>query len=284
IDRRGLSDGLAHVVTTALRGGAEPVAVSTGAGTGWLVEVDQLRHELDIARKMQEAILPRAFPRHPRVDLRASMTPALEVAGDFYDYFWLDDTRLGLVMADVSDKGIGAALFMAVSRTMLRAIALAAASPAAALSTVSGLLVEDNTTNMFVTVFYGVLDVETGTLVYANGGHNPPLVVAVSGAVGPLPKVRGAALGMFPDQRFQEGQTALPPDATLFLYTDGVTEAVTEDKIQFGMERLSGALAAHAADAPSAMLEAVLQAVDDFAAGTPKPDDITCLAVRWRRP
>lgn len=251
----------------------------TFASHGQLVAI---RQELDIARKMQEAILPRTFPRHPRVDLRASMTPALEVAGDFYDYFWLDDTRLALVVADVSDKGIGAALFMAVSRTLLRASAPAAASPAAALRAVSDLLVEDNTTNMFVTVFYAVLDVDTGTLVYANGGHNPPLVVSPGGAVDLLPKVRGAALGMFPDQRFDDGRIALSPDATLFLYTDGLTEAMKEDKTQFGTDRLSAALAAHATEPPSLLLEAVLAAVDDFAAGTPKPDDITSLAVRWR--
>jgi len=133
----------------------------TFASHGLLVAI---RQELDIARKMQAAILPPAYPRHPRVDLRASMTPALEVAGGFYDYVWLDGTRLGLVVADVSDQGIGAALFMAVSRTLLRATAPAAASPAAALTRVSDLLVEDNTTNMFVTVFYGGLDVERGTL------------------------------------------------------------------------------------------------------------------------
>lgn len=187
-------------------------------------------------------------------------------------------------MADVSDKGIGAALFMAVSRTMLRAVAPGAASPAAALSAVSELLVEDNTTNMFVTVFYGVLDVESGTLVYANGGHNPPLVVSPAGSVEPLPKVRGAALGMFPDQRFGDTSITLPPGGTLFLYTDGVTEALSPDKTLFGDGRLSTALAAHGADAPSLILEAVLQAVDDFAAGTPKPDDVTCLAVRWTQP
>ena len=241
-----------------------------------------IRQELDIARKMQEAILPQAFTRHPRVDLRASMTPALEVAGDFYDYFWLDARRLGVVVADVSDKGIGAALFMAVSRTLLRASAPAAASPAPALATVSGLLVEDNPTNMFVTVFYAVLDVETGALVYANGGHNPPLVVSRAGTVEPLPKVRGAALGMFPGQHFGEGRTVLPPGATLFLYTDGLNEAVRADQTQFGIDRLCSTLAGHAEDPPSLMLEAVLAAVDAFAAGTPKPDDITCLALRWR--
>ena len=110
---------------------------------------------------------------------------------------------------------------MAVSRTLLRATAPAAASPAAALTRVSDLLVEDNTTNMFVTVFYGGLDVERGTLDYASGGHNPPLLVSPSGRVEPLPRVRGAALGMLPDQRFEDGRTTLGPEATLFLYTDG---------------------------------------------------------------
>lgn len=185
-------------------------------------------------------------------------------------------------MADVSDKGIGAALFMAVSRTLLRAVAPGAASPAAALSAVSEILVEDNPANMFVTVLYGVLDVETGALVYANGGHNPPLVTSATGTVDLLPRVHGAALGMFPGQRFDEGRIALPPDGTLFLYTDGLTEAVAPDASFFGIERLSATLASRPRDAAGLMLEAALAAVDDFAAGTPKPDDITCLVVRWR--
>lgn len=245
------------------------------AAHGQLVAI---RHELDVARRMQDAILPPALPPHTAIDVRARMIPALEVGGDFYDYFWLDATRLGVVVADVSDKGLGAALFMAVSRTLLRAIAPAAVGPAAALHRVSEVLAEDNPTNMFVTAFYGVIDVGTGELVYASGGHLPPLVVG-GGAVAPLPKVRGAALGMFPGQRFDEGRAVLPAGAALFVYTDGVTEAVAPDRAEFGADRLAATLAAQAGAPADAMLAAVLRAVDDFAAGTPQADDITCLVV-----
>jgi sigma-B regulation protein RsbU (phosphoserine phosphatase) len=246
------------------------------AAHGQLVSI---RQELDVARRMQQAILPSAFPPHAAVDLAARMIPALEVGGDFYDFFWLDRTRLGLVIADVSDKGVGAALFMAVSRTLLRAVAPGAAGPAACLGAASNILAEDNPASMFVTVFYGVLDVETGELVYASGGHPPPLVVSTSGEVAPLPRTRGAALGMFPDQRLEERQAALPAGASLFLYTDGVTEATAPDGSEFGSARLAAALAAQP---PDAMLAALLGAVEGFVAGRPRADDVTCMVVRRR--
>src|SRR5262245_56380000 len=157
--------------------------------------LEALRRELDIAREIQQSILPRRFPERGRIDLFATMLPARDVGGDFYDFFALDAERLGLVIGDVSGKGMPAALFMAVSRTLVKATALSGLGPAACLQRVNTLLLAENTSDMFVTLFYAILDLRSGELTYSNGGHNPPFVIRAGADVETL-SPGGALLGV----------------------------------------------------------------------------------------
>jgi hypothetical protein len=163
-----------------------------------------IRRELDIARTIQQSILPRVFPPFPQrtdFEIFAEMLPAREVGGDFYDFFLLDDTHLGIVVGDVSGKGVPAALFMAISRTLLKSVALTGAPPAECLRRVNTLLCLDNSAEMFVTVFYGVLHTRTGKLEYSNAGHNPPYLLRHEGALEVLPGTGGIVLGVLDDVR-----------------------------------------------------------------------------------
>ena len=242
-----------------------------------------LRRELDIAHSIQQSILPRSFPCRPDLDLFAQMLPAREVGGDFYDFFPVDDTHLGVVVGDVSGKGVPAALFMAVSRTVLRSVALEGIPPAECLRRVNALLCLDNTSELFVTVFYGVLDTRTGELAYSNGGHNPPYVVRGGGRVEPLAGTGGVVLGVFDDLRYRETRVALSPGDWVFLYSDGVTEAMDAEGNLFSDFRLEAVLAAHGRATPEAVTRAVVDEVRRYAARVPQSDDITAMAVRYGR-
>ncbi|WP_250478471.1 MULTISPECIES: SpoIIE family protein phosphatase [unclassified Caballeronia] len=240
-----------------------------------------IQQELDVARRMQQSIVPTRFPSRPDLQMFARMVPAREVGGDFYDYFWLSDQKIGVVIADVSGKGVPAALFMAVARTLLRAIAPSAASPGACLALANDLLAQDNEATMFVTLFYGILDTATGELEYANGGHNPPYVIAPDGSISQLPGTGGMALGVIEGTPFAEGHMRLDAGTTLLLYTDGVTEAFNPADEEYGELRL----AQHLADAKGVEVEVLLKRLFDsvhrFADGAPQSDDITCLAIHY---
>jgi sigma-B regulation protein RsbU (phosphoserine phosphatase) len=243
-----------------------------------------LQQELDVARRMQQSILPTRFPQRPDLALQATMLPAKEVGGDFYDYFWLDEARIGLVIADVAGKGVPAALFMAVARTLLRATATGASGPAECLSRANDLLAKDNESATFVTVFYAILDTRSGLLRYANGGHNLPCLLAPDGSLSVLPQSEGIALGVMDSMEFEEGQLLLAPGSALLLYTDGVTEAFDTGRQAFGEERLAEVLRAGARDDAEALVARLLAAVQDFARDAPQADDITCLALRFHGP
>ncbi|MGI4862220.1 MAG: PP2C family protein-serine/threonine phosphatase, partial [Janthinobacterium lividum] len=242
-----------------------------------------LRQQLEIARQMQLSILPRAAPDVPGIELAALIIPAQEVGGDFYDYFMIDDTHLGVVVADVSGKGVPAAFFMAISRSLLKNTARLLREPAAAIARLNELLCEDNAQLMFVTLFFGVLDVRTGVLVYVNAGHNPPLHVSAGAAPRGLRAGRNMALGVVDAQTFDADVLRLAHGDVLFLYTDGVTEAQTHDAALFGETALRGVVGA--ASTPGAPMrevnEAVVAAIRDFEHGAPQADDITCLALRY---
>ena len=165
--------------------------------------LEALRRELDIAREIQQSILPRRFPDRDQIDLFATMLPARDVGGDFYDFFALDDRRFGLVIGDVSGKGMPAALFMAVCRTLVKATALSGLGPAACLQRVNTLLLTDNPSDMFVTLFYAIFDLRSGEVTYSNGGHNPPFVIRPDAAVETL-AVGGALLGVLDSPQFSE--------------------------------------------------------------------------------
>ncbi|MEJ0016155.1 MAG: PP2C family protein-serine/threonine phosphatase [Acetobacteraceae bacterium] len=241
----------------------------------------RLEADLELARLLQSTILPQAFPTDRHWSGTACMTPAQQMAGDFYDYFPLDAHRLGLVIADVSGKGIAPAFFMAVSRSALQEAARRNDDPGVCLAVANDRLCEQNPLDMFVTVFYAIIDERNGTVMYANGGHNRPYVVADDGPPRAIPLTDGVMLGVMPDMPYASGILTLRPGETLFLYTDGVSEAMNLRSEKFGEVRLEAVLTQAAALPVDAMLEAVTDAVRDFAGAAPQSDDITCLVVRY---
>ncbi|MBV5336388.1 serine/threonine-protein phosphatase [bacterium] len=233
-----------------------------------------LQQELEIAANMQLSILPREFPDLPML--------AKEVGGDFYDVFDVRDGVLGVVIADVSGKGIPAAFFMLISRTMLRTVAADGRGPAETLSRLNNLLSAENEQMMFVTIFYAEIELATGVATYCSGGHNPPFVTRADGAVTMVDKTAGIALATFPDLPYSEKTLTLKAGDTLFLYTDGVSEAFAADEAMFGEDRLRDVLALAPPRSAEEALRRVMTAVSDFTVGAEQSDDITGLAVHWR--
>ena len=243
-----------------------------------------LQRELDVASTMQKSILPTRFPAQPNYEVFAHMEPARNVGGDFYDIIQLEGSRIGLCIADVSDKGVPAALFMMSSRTLLKGASIGCDNPGDVLKEVNELLRETNETEMFVTLLYGIFDPETGEFNYANGGHNEPLHVRPDGSSSLLPRTGGVILGVIPGIEFKHNTVKLAPGDTLFLYTDGVSEAMNVHAEEFGMERLSQIFSeSPPADAKEVTMS-VFRAVHDFAGDTPQSDDITCLTLHFSEP
>ena len=244
-----------------------------------------LRNELDVASKMQQSILPTVFPKLPNCEIFGNMEAAREVGGDFFDLITLEAGRIGLAIADVSGKGVPAALFMMSSRTLLKgsAIAVSGSNPGAVLREVNSLLEEDNESMMFVTLFYAIFDPASGELTYANGGHNPPLIAHADGSSTILSTTAGVALGVMPDMDYEQSSIKLEMGDALVMYTDGVSEAMNGADEEFGMDRLQEVFTrSPPADSTSAT-QAVFDAVREFAGDTPQSDDITCLTL-LRRP
>jgi phosphoserine phosphatase RsbU/P len=208
------------------------------------------------------------------------MRPAREVGGDFYDFFTIDGNRLVMVIGDVSGKGVPASLFMAMTRTVIRLVARQDDDLAAGIGRANALLSADNDSAMFVTLFYGVLDLASGRLTYCNCGHNPPQVLRGDGGSEGLP-LTGLPLGVLEEADYATRTVDLAPGDRLFLYTDGVTEANDAEGGEFGEARLSAALDALRDAAPSDMVDGIVRRVDAFAAGAPQADDITCLALLY---
>ncbi|MBP1634109.1 MAG: rsbU 1 [Acidobacteria bacterium] len=243
-----------------------------------------LHKELEVASRIQRAIVPSQFPPFPgRADfsVRASMTPARAVGGDFFDFFLVDPARLGFVIADVSGKGVPSALFMAVCRTLIKATAEGGVAPDACLSRVNRVLASEGVPSMYVTVFYGLLDTRTGRVTYCNAGHNPPFVIRAAGSVEPLPQTGGTVVGLFEDSLYESGEVQLAPGDTLFTYTDGVTEACDASGEEFTTARLQPCLARHGARGLDELISTVTAEVAAFAGDAPQGDDITVLAVRY---
>ncbi len=236
-----------------------------------------LQNELDVARGMQQSILPTRFPGGRGYRLYGKMQAARNVGGDFFDVIYLNDNRVGLAVADVSDKGVPAALFMMSSRTLLKGAAVGLGDPGAVLKEVNQLLLDGNEGGMFVTVLYAVYDPSNREFTYANGGHNSPLVVHKDGTSELLPLTGGIALGIFPDLDYLQNTVTLSPGDTVIFYTDGVTEAMNADEEEFGLKPLAELFRANPPKDPENATAAVFEAVNDFAGDTPQSDDITCL-------
>ena len=239
-----------------------------------------LQNELSVASTMQQSILPTKFPKRDSYDVYASMKPARSVGGDFYDIMTLDADRVGIAIADVSDKGVPAALFMMSSRTLLKGSAIGLDAPSDVLQEVNNLLCEDNEAAMFVTLLYAVYDPDSGRFTYANGGHNPPVVINADGESTELPLTGGVALGLVSGLEYEQNSIVLQPGETVVLYTDGVTEAMNIHQEEFGMKRLEQLFMGSApADAEKANAK-VFEAVNEFAGDASQSDDITCMTLR----
>ena len=242
-------------------------------------QLSMLQSELALASRMQQTILPHDFPSDSTFDVHAEMVPARQIGGDFFDTFALDRGRIGLLVADVSGKGVPAALFMMSSRTALKGAAIGSVRPDAVLSEVNDFLHAENRDFMFVSVVYAIYDPETGAFSYANGGHCCPLVVHRDGSATVLPCSRGIVLGLRGGIEYREAEARLAPGETLVMYSDGVSEAFNVVKEEFGLDRLrrlfEGAPPANAEEANTRVMEAIFA----FAGDHVQSDDITCLAV-----
>jgi len=247
---------------------------------------ERMQSELRIGRDIQMGLVPKTFPPFPErndIDLYGVLEPAREVGGDFYDFFLLDDNRILLAIGDVSGKGVPAALFMAVTRSFLRSAFHSASDPGAALTRINHDLIEGNDACMFVTLFCAVLDIATGELSYANAGHNPPAILHDDGQIEWITQSGGPIAGVVESALYTSGACLLPLEATLVLYTDGVTEAMDSKGQLYGEERLSTTLA-HSAP-PSdchAVIQRILDDIHHFAGDAEQSDDITMLLLRRR--
>ena len=242
---------------------------------------ERMESELRIAHALQGAILPKTLPQNPTYSGHALMTPAREMGGDFYDFFTLADGRLSVVMADVSGKGVPAAFFMAIARTVMRAAAARYATPGPCLQEVNDAICEQNPQDLFVTLFYGILDPASGEFVYANAGHNPPFLVRRPGEVAPLPMTGGMAVGVMPGLPYDEDAVTLASGDTMFLYTDGITEAMNMEEEEFTEARLETVLADGHGLPVDVVLTNVTSAVVDFVGEAEQSDDITCIVLRY---
>ncbi|MDZ7364122.1 MAG: SpoIIE family protein phosphatase [candidate division KSB1 bacterium] len=243
-----------------------------------------IQQELEVARKIQQSIVPRKFPAFPgrkEFDLYAEMIPAKDVGGDFYDFFLIDDDRLGFVIGDVSGKGVPAALFMAVSKTLLKATALKGLPPDECLQQINRVLHLESVSAMFVTIFYGILNTRTGEVDYCNGGHNPPYILRAGGGVEMVASTGGLVLGAMRNTAYHAKKMTLQSGDGIFLYTDGVTEAMNRDNEQFTEERLEEKLKAGRDTTLPNIVGHVIEAVKAFSNGAPQADDITILALRY---
>lgn len=251
-----------------------------------LEEHDQLvsiQQDLQTAREIQQAILPKNFPPFPDrkdFDIFAEMNAAKEVGGDFYDFFMIDNDRIGFVIGDVSGKGVPAAIFMAVSRTIIRATGLKGMPADECMNYVNNLLCSESVSSMFVTVFYGILNTANGELEYVNAGHNPPYIINAFGLKS-VELTRGTVLGGIEHFNYKSKKITLQPGDILYLYTDGVTEAFNRNGELYSDKRLEELLGLNLQAGHIDIVKTTLSDVATFATGIPPSDDITMMAIRF---
>jgi len=246
---------------------------------------ERYESELKIARTIQMSFLPKIFPPFPanvEFDIYATLVPAKEVGGDLYDFFLLDEEHLFFSIGDVSGKGVPAALFMAAAKTLMKGTAGRGISPSEVLSRVNRELCLENDSLMFVTVFCGVLNFRTGEVFYSNAGHNPPLVLRPGQPPEWLPLPDGFFLGTMEDAVYETRRTVLAPGDRLLIYTDGVTEAMNDQKAFYQEERLIRVAKEHGQNSPEELVREILGSVRAFAGSEPQSDDITLLALLFR--
>lgn len=248
-------------------------------------EKERIGAELNVATQIQADMLPSIFPAFPgrqEVDIYATMNPAKEVGGDFYDFFMVDERHLAIVMADVSGKGVPAALFMVIGKTLIKDHTRPGADLGEVFSEVNNLLCESNHEGLFITAFEGVLDLVTGELVFVNAGHEIPFICKRGEVFKPYEISPGFVLAGMEDMKYNCGSMRLEPGDKIFEYTDGVTEATDSGNRLYGMERLEAVLGRHALLPPGELLAAVKEDIDAFVGEAPQFDDITMLCLEYR--
>ena len=248
-------------------------------------QLESLKKDLTMARDIQLFFLPQTFPPFPedsdQLDIYASMEAAKDIGGDFYDFFHIDDDHIAFVIGDVCGKGIPAALFMAFSRTIIRSKGIQCGTAKACMTESNRLLAAYSADCMFVTVFYAIYNTKTGLVTYSNAGHNPPHVVRSDGRVEELPKSKDPMMGIF-EVEYKEASLQLEPGDMLVMFTDGVTEAMNPDRMEFGTRQLMTILGGQAGKSSQQIIEVVKNAIKDFAEGAEQSDDITMLAIKRR--
>ena len=242
----------------------------------------RMLQELSVARQIQLSLLPKAPPTVPGWEFAAFYRPARLIGGDFYDFYDLPEknAQWGVLIADVADKGVPSALYMALCRTVIRTTAFSGRSPASALMRANTLILQDSRADLFLSAFYAKLDVETGRLIYCNAGHNPALLWRAAGERFDILTTEGIVLGAFADIELEETRVDIAPGDTLVLYTDGVTEAINPDQSEFTARRLQEIVAANAAGSAQHILDSIVEAVDAFAQDAPPFDDLTLVVIK----
>lgn len=249
-------------------------------------EKERIGAELDIAKHIQASMLPCIFPAFPErkeIDIYATMTPAKEVGGDFYDFFMVDDEHLAIVMADVSGKGVPAALFMVIGKTLIKDHTVPGCDLGKVFSDVNDLLCEANSEGLFITAFEGVLDLKTGLFQYVNAGHEMPFICKAGGEFEPYKIRPGFVLAGMEGMRYTAGTMQFEVGDRIFQYTDGVTEATNVQNELYGMERLKKALDTHRQESPEQILVSIKKDIDEFVGEAPQFDDITMLCLEYRQ-
>jgi phosphoserine phosphatase RsbU/P len=248
-------------------------------------QLSSLQYDLSTAARIQQKIIPKTFPPFPdkkQIDIYASMDAAKDVGGDFYDYFFIDNERLAFLIGDVSGKGVPAAIYMAICRTMLRAVASQVADPGECLRRVNKMLIPDSDITTFVTVFYGVLNIRTGSVKYCNGGHDLPLILRADGSVETLEDTQGLLLGKFEPIDFETERVNLNKGDIMVLTTDGVAEAMNADQDFYTTEKLEETLKEIGGGKnPKEVTEDIIASVKGFVNGYEQSDDITMLLVQY---
>jgi sigma-B regulation protein RsbU (phosphoserine phosphatase) len=255
-----------------------------------IAHLGRIERELESAREIQLSMVPTNFPAPTEAtpfELYATLQPALQVGGDLYDFFWRDAQTLCFVVADVSDKGAPAALFMARAKTLIRLVATllrtptgGAPGPDEIIARVNEELCRDNPHSMFVTLFFGMLDPASGELRFCNAGHTVPYLVSPGGTLVPLEGARAKPVGIRPTLSYQSATSKLAPGDYLFLFTDGITESMDGGGVLFSEQRLEGTLESLAGQTPRAIVETVIAKVREFAGAAPQSDDIAAMALR----
>ena len=244
-------------------------------------EMVALNRDIEVAWRIQNSVLPRSFPSYVGYDFHGLLEPARTVSGDFYDIIRLDGNRLGLVVADVSGKGVPAAMLMMSARTMIRGLAIGLRDPSDVLAEANTLLCQDNELFTFVTVFFGIFDPCAGTVRYALAGHDAPMLFGPSATCVPMPADGGVALGLLPNQSYESTVVELQPGQGMCIYTDGVTEAEALDGSMYGDDRLRELLASSSPMSGGAAwgTRLVFESLRNFSSGRAQSDDITCMVL-----